>query len=316
MPPFLLAAGIVVVFYVVARLALAHGASPVLACRAAVRPVPGLKTTSAMKGGHVYSGTNPTHVAWVKGYLDRRAAEASGDDARAVLAFRALQGREGSTSAVQTYDNQVLTWGTGWGGKGALGRVMGLLTARSPAVVQALKSCGVEYLGQNKWRVVDEDGRTVEGTEDALQVIRRTPALLALFVHLAEDPATREDVAAAQLDAFRALAGKVEGGGAIATQALYTFAAHLQHWAPEYMKGVVEEAARAVPGPPSPARDQRLAPLMVRGFYRRAPHGSYPWAQWAQLQRYALRDMKEDGLDVSHDPVLTASAPPSPEASA
>lgn len=294
----------------------APDAASVAACRAAVPVEPGLKPTSVMRGGHVYGGSDPALLAWLKPYLAARAARASGEARRALLAFAALQGREGSTAAINTYDSQVVTWGTGWGGLGALPLVMDRLVAASPAVVARLAACGVRYLGQGRWAVDDGTGRIVEGRGEALEVIRRTPALLNLLIAIAKDPATREAVADAQAGVFVATSGKIAGSETIATQALYTLASHLKHWAPGYMLHAVERAAAAVPGAPSEERDRRLAPAIVQAFYAAAPADSYIVKGWPQAQRYMLRDMKEDGLDLSGDPVLAAASAPTKEAAA
>lgn len=291
--------------------ALGAGGS-VAACRAAVPVEPGLKPTREMLGGHIYNGHDLAHIEHVRRTLDEAAAAATGEKKRAILAFKALQGREGSTAAINTYDNQIVTWGTGWGGLGALSSVMQRLN-QDPAVVARLAACGVWYRGHGVWAVDDGHGKIVEGKREALQVIRQTPALLHLLIHVAKDPATRDAVTRAQLDTFLAGSGSLPGSETIATQALYNFASHLKHWAPAYMRGVIAEAAAKVPGPPSPERDRRLAVAIAEGFYARAPEGSYPRKQWRQFQGY-VRDMRTDGLDVTADPVLAAADPPAPPA--
>ena len=285
------------------------GTSSVAACRAAVPAEPKLVATSAMLGGHVYSGQDPALVQWLRSSLTQRADAATGEERRGTLAFAALQGREGSTAAINTYDNQVLTWGTGWGGLGGLPRVMDRLVAASPEVVRRLADCGVKYLGGGNWAVDDGAGNVVTGKGAALQVIRQTPALLRLFIALAKDPATREAVADAQLATFLASSGKVAGSETIATQALYNFVTHLKHWAPGYLAGAVQAATATVPGAPSADRDRTLAPAIVRAFYAAAPPNAYVVKGWSQVQRY-VRDMRGDGLDVTNDPVFTSASPP------
>lgn len=290
-------------------------APSVAACRAAVPVEPGLTKTSALLGGHIYSGNDAAHVAYLKAYLDAKANAASGETRRAILAFKALQGREGSTAAMNTYDNQIVTWGTGFGGVGLLPLVMDRLVAASPEVVKQLAACGVKYTGSGKWAVDDGTGKIVEGSKPALQVIRATPALMNLLIHLAKDPATRDAVTDAQLGTFVATSGKFAASEQLATQALFTFASHLKHWAPGYLappgkKNAVETAAAAVPGAPSADRDKQLAPAVVTAYYANAPVNAYiAGSGWKQLQKY-VRDMREDGLDVVSDPVLSASSPP------
>ncbi|WP_437693598.1 hypothetical protein [Sorangium sp. So ce176] len=57
-------------------------------------------------------------------------------------AFRAFRAREGSTAAVDTCDSPIVTSGTGWGGRGRLGKVMERPTA-SDAVREALGAADV-----------------------------------------------------------------------------------------------------------------------------------------------------------------------------
>ena len=285
------------------------------ACRAAVPAISGLVPTNAGRGGYYYSGKNPALLSYLQGYLSSVSAASSSP--RSVLAFSALLPREGSTSAINTYDSQLFTWGVGWGGLGGLPRVMDNLAqaaASDSTLMDALAHCGVWYTGQGDWTVLDDSGNVVSGKQEALEVIRSSPALLNLFIHLAEDPATRDAVADAQLQAFLATSGNVPAGATIATQALYNLVTHLQHWAPAYMTGVLETAAQATPGPPSAERDRALAAQVVQGFYARAAgHGWTP--SWSQMQGYVLKDMRADGLDVGADPVLTASTPPTGDTS-
>jgi hypothetical protein len=282
------------------------GGDPVAACRAAVLVEPELHPTNAMRGGYVYYGRDPDLLSYLHGYLASVSAAAT--NPRSVLAFAALLQREGSTAAINTYDSQLFTWGVGWGGLGGLPRVMDQL-ASDPMVSAALAACGVWYIGGGNWTVIDGSGHAVTGKAEALQVIRQTPALLNLFIQVAKDPNTRDAVANAQLAAFLATSGNVPAGSTISTQALYNLVTHLQHWAPNYMTGVLEAAAKATPGSPSPDRDRSLARQIVQGFYARAMgHGWVP--DWHQTQQYVLKDMAVDGLDVSGDPVLAAASAP------
>ena len=273
-----------------------------------------------MLGGSVYSGQDPTLVAWLKIYLANKASQASGEAARGTLAFAALLGREGSTAAINTYDNQIFTWGVGWGGLGALPMVMDRLVLASPLVVQRLGNCGVTYQSGGNWSIDDGSGRLVTDKKSALQLIRGTPSLLNLFIDLAKNPATRQAVVDAQLGAFLALSGRFAGSEEVATQALYNFVTHLKHWAPGYIAppgrpSAVQVAAAKVGGSASSERDRQLAPAIVQAFYDNAPSSGYVVTGWKQVQSY-VRDMARDGLDVTGDPLLSASSAPSKEATA
>lgn len=275
--------------------------------RADVPVEPGLKKWGP---GHMYAGTgDPSHRAYLNGYFEARAAKASPADRRKIVAFRAFQSREGSTAAINTYDNQIVTWGTGWGGLGWLGKVMERAVA-DETLRDTLGRAGLRYRGKNVYDVVDlESSLVVTGTKDALEVVRHSVSLLNLLIFVARDPSTRDAATEAQLRTFMAGSGDISGAGAIATQALFNLIAHLKHWAPGYVMGCLEWAApQAGDGPPSEARDRRLAVLVGRYFYGKARN--FRWIpDWKQFQLY-WKHMKDDGLDCLSDPFITASAPP------
>ncbi|KYF73138.1 peptidoglycan-binding domain-containing protein [Sorangium cellulosum] len=275
--------------------------------RAAVPVEPGLKPWGA---GHVYTGSaDRDHLAYLHGYLDARAARASPADRRKITAFRAFQAREGSTAAINTYDDQIVTWGTGWGGRGWLGKVMERATAND-AVREALGAAGVRYRGSNVYDVVDLDaGMVVTGGKEALEILRRSVPLLHLLIDLARNPGTRDAVTEAQLRTFMDGSGNICGADAIATQALFNLVAHLKHWAPGYVIGCLEWAVPQLgPGSPSEERDRRLAALVGRYFYGKAR--KHRWIPDFRQFRLYFRHMKDDGLDCLHEPFLQAAGPP------
>lgn len=277
------------------------------AARAAVPVEPGLKPH---RKGHMYTGASDrAHVAYLREHLTARAERASAADRRKILAFLAFQSREGSTAAINTYDNQIVTWGTGWGGLGWLGKVMERTALHEPAR-DALGRCGVRYRGRSIYDVVDLESRAVvTGKKDALEVIRRSPALLHLLIDIARNPATRDAATGAQLVTFMEGSANITGAEAVATQALFNFIAHLRHWAPGYVMGCLEWAVPQAEGEPSPERDRRLATLVGRYFYGKA--SKTKWIpDWKQFQLYFTRHMKEDGLDASSEPFIRAPAPP------
>lgn len=274
--------------------------------RAAVPAEPGLKPWGP---GHMYGGgADKAHIAYLHAYFEARAAKASPADRRKILAFRAFQAREGSTAAINTYDNQIVTWGTGWGGLGWLGKVMERATA-SDAVREALGVAGVRYRGRNVYDVVDLDtGTVVTGGKEALEVMRRSVPLMHLLIDLARNPATRDAVTEAQLRTFMEGSGNIQGAEAIATQALFNLVAHLKHWAPGYVMGCLAWAVPQAGDGPSADRDRRLAPLVGRYFYGKARR--YKWIpSFPQFQLY-WKHMKEDGLDCLDDPFIKAAGPP------
>ncbi|WP_437322460.1 peptidoglycan-binding domain-containing protein [Sorangium sp. So ce394] len=284
-----------------------HLTAEIAQFRAAVPVEPGLKPWGA---GHVYTGSaDKAHLAYLHGYIDARAARASSADRRKIMAFRAFQAREGSTAAINTYDDQIVTWGTGWGGRGWLGKVMERATAND-AVREALGAAGVRYRGSNVYDVVDLDaGTVVTGGKEALEILRRSVPLLHLLIDLARNPATRDAVTEAQLRTFMDGSGNICGADAIATQALFNLIAHLKHWAPGYVIGCLEWAVPQLgPGSPSEERDRRLAALVGRYFYGKAR--KHRWIPDFRQFRLYFRHMKDDGLDCLDEPFLQAAAPP------
>lgn len=262
------------------------------------------------RAGHMYTGSKDrAHLAYLRERLAARAAGASEDERRGTLAFLALQAREGSTAAINTYDDQIVTWGTGWSGHGYLPRVMER-AAEHDAVRDALHRAGVRC-AKGSYDVVDlHTGRVVSGRIEGLDVVRRSPALLHLLIFLARSPATRDAVTEAQLRTFLAGSGAISGAAAIASQALFNFVAHLRHWAPAYAIGCMEWAAPQVTGEPSLERDVRLAVLVGRYFYGKARRAAW-LPDWEQFRIYFARHLREDGLDASKEPFILAAAAPS-----
>lgn len=277
--------------------------------RAAVPTVPGLIAHGA---GHMYTGSaDKPHLAYLKEYFQKRAARATPADRRKILAFSAFQAREGSTAAINTYDNQIVTWGTGWGGLGGLGGVMTRATGNE-TVRRRLAGAGVRYREKNVWDVVDMGSKlVVTGKAEALELVRHSMHLVYLLIDLARDPATRDAVAEAQLATFMRGSADLPGSEAIATQALFNLTAHLKHWAPGYVMGCLEWAVpQLAEAAPSAERDQRLAILIARYFYGKARLGKPAWVpRWEQFQLY-FRHLKQDGLDCTADPFITAATAP------
>ncbi len=276
-------------------------------CRAQIPTEPDLKPWGK---GHIYFGTqDKPHIAYVRNYLSEKSEAASPGDRRKILAFMAFQSREGSTAAINSYDNQIVTWGTGWGGLGAMGKVVEYAVS-VPAVRDVFTRAGVRYRAQNIYDVVDlESKKVITGKKEALEIMRHSLPLLYMLIHASRDLATRNAVTDAQLRTFMNGSANISRSEEIATQALFNLIAHLKHWAPGYVTGALEWAVpQAGEGPPSPERDRRLAVLVGRYFYGKAR--AFKWIpDWKQFKMY-WDHMKKDGLDCLSDPFITASAPP------
>jgi hypothetical protein len=248
-------------------------------------------------------------MQYVREFLEAKAVRANAADKRKINAFLAFQAREGSTAAINTYDNQIVTWGSGWGGLGWMGTVMSR-SLSNDKIHELFSKCGLRYRGKNTYDVVDLASRkVVTGKKEALEVIRASLPLLCMLIHASRSPETREYAAEAQLGTFFVSAGDIGKADAIATQALFNLVAHLRHWAPGYAMGCIEWALTQMePGAPSIERDKRLAVLVGRYFYGKAH--KFQWIpDWKQFQLY-WQHLKADGLDCLSDPFIRASASP------
>lgn len=260
--------------------------------------------------GHVYFALeDKAHRAWLAEYFESKMAVASAADRRKIQAFVAFQTREGTTASINTYDNQIVTWGTGWGGLGWLGSVMTRAVANN-AVRATLEQAGVRYRGKNTYDIVDlRTKRVVTGRKEALEIMRASIPLLNLLIKLARAPETREAIADAQLGTFFISAGDISSAQEMATQALFNMVSHLKHWAPGYAMGCLEWAVPQLTDKvASTERDKHLARLAGRYFYGKA-RGKGWIPDWKQFQSY-WKHMKEDGLDCLSDPFIQASSYP------
>lgn len=278
--------------------------SAITSARGAVPVEKGIKKQGA---GYYYMG-DAAQTAYLSNYLGAKADSASPVSQRQILAFKALQGQEGSTIAINTYDNQILTYGTGWGGLGTLPKVMARMVANK-AIRDRFLANGMRFKVGVGFEVVDLDaGHVVSGGKPALKVIRVSLPLLYLLIDVGRSVATRDAVTDAQLATFLETSANIPGSGAIATQALFNFIVHLNHWAPGYVKGVLAwTVPQAGENEPSEGRDCRMAVLIGRYFYGKAQGKWIP--DWKQFQSY-WRRMKQDGLDCTDQDFIKADLAP------
>ncbi len=282
--------------------------APIVLARGTMPPEPNMIHTNAMRGGHMYIGRSDTeHVEYLCSYLNAREVGVDRVERMKVEAFRSLLFREGTTSAINTYDNMIVTWGLGFGGKGLLRRVLERIVDVE-AVTRLLSSVGVRYDGDGELSVVDvEAARVVSGKDPALEVIRASVPLLCSLIHLARGPLTRDAVTEAQFEVFAERSAEHDGAEEIATQALFNLITHLKHWAPAYAMGAIPWALTQVSGELSEERDRALAPQIGRYFYGKAQ--SYSWKPaFSQFKQYVTH-MKQDGLDCTSDPWFMQDQP-------
>ncbi|MDC3984511.1 hypothetical protein [Polyangium jinanense] len=214
-----------------------------------------------------------------------------------------MNGREGPTSAVNTYDKAFVTWGMGWALKGGLPKVLGRIYELEAAqskdperhyIQKLFYLCGFMY-DAGRYYVVDTEQGTVwvddlnkrwskaapgpgETPGQAVRVIHNTDELHFMWVQAARDDLTRATITNAQRDAFLSTTGTVPQADKIQTGALYTFIAHLQHWTGDkfdvvaWAQGPLARPRLTAPLP-SEKGDAELAIQAVHRFYHmRSPN--------------------------------------------
>jgi hypothetical protein len=241
-----------------------------------------------------------------------------------LMAFKHLMGgREGPSSAINTYDNAVFTWGMGFAATGALGDVLAQIHAmeksRAPDDIEKhfaqklFYLCGFKFDGRSYW-VVDTTkkkllvGATANPDEEdsAFRYIHDTFALHFMWVLAARDPLTQKTLIDAQREVFFRKNGDVARADKIQTAALYTFMAHLQHWTGDTAMGFVDWAtgANARPPmtetPPSEKADAEMAIQTVHRFYRyRDPDKGNQFGHVRKYwQQMTTEDKADEGLTV------------------
>jgi hypothetical protein len=200
------------------------------------------------------------------------------------MAFRLLMEREGPSTAINTYDIAIFTWGMGWAGPSQLPKVLSKIYGlendddiEKHYVQKLFYLCGFLH-DDGEYLVVDTDkkmvvgGHTPEDRGAAYRLIHDTDELHYMWIAAASDAKTKDLVVKAQRLAFSEGSGSVPQGELIQTAALYTFIAHLQHWGSR-QRQVVAFARDPRSKPPLPddlpslEGDKILAINAVREFY-------------------------------------------------
>jgi hypothetical protein len=145
---------------------------------------------------------------------------------------------EGSASAVNTYDDQVLTWGKGWSAKTTLPAIADAFFRADPAAKQELMEAGFTYSPtEKKFLFVSlNNGYVMDGigVMDTAE-FRDDKKFVGLLAHLVEDPEHQQKMVDAQYAALATNTANVPKSirdawpGTWTTEAV-RFAAHCVHW--------------------------------------------------------------------------------------
>jgi hypothetical protein len=145
---------------------------------------------------------------------------------------------EGSASAVNTYDDQVFTWGKGWSAKTTLPAIADAFFAADPGARNELMEAGFTHrAAENKWLFVSLDQQCVLEGIPALEAFRKDRKFVGLLAHLVEDPQHQQAMVDAQWGALSKTgnAGAVPAAIRSAWPSVWTttavrFGAHCVHW--------------------------------------------------------------------------------------
>ena len=229
------------------------------------------------------------HEKWANEWIDQKIAATTGGsraDSHVARTFKGLYTKEGLPASMQTYDDQVVTWGVGQGAKGNGKETVALLKkdAEMKAIIDGF---GFEYDKKHyTMHVVDTkqkkvisstpgDPKNIDSWGDdnrhlpPLEAWRRQMDLLTAFIGIAEDTATRERCAEAQYAIYKHTSTRWSGQDKVFSYSLYLMIAHLFAWLPTAGNtGIyVENEWKAIKGDtPSNANDAKMAPRILRAF--------------------------------------------------
>ncbi len=280
-------------------------------------------------GAHHYDYYPPDdHAKWAKDYFKKKFDGATMERKHQLTAYLEMLDREGRPASIQTYDNQIVTWGVGLGALGN-GKDAFKNLDKDPQMKKLLDDVGINFF-DGDYHVVDLAKKKVvsstyskEGKGDdlrhevPLKSWREQPDLLSAIIGISEDAATREAVAESQFAVYLAGAAAWSGQDKVFTQALYFFITHMRAWLPAIANGgfnVNQEFQAIAGGTPSMETDKKLAPRLANGFVRysktyfpkfpkkyKDPAASYADVR-DRTKTHLWKAMRDDGKKEGFDP--------------
>jgi hypothetical protein len=175
--------------------------------------------------GYIYAGTPASDPSPNLANANKRRAEVN------KVVWKELAG-EGGASAINTYDEQILTWGKGFGGAaGLLPDVVRRFFEKAPDVKDALLDAGFT-LADGKWLAVNTETGLVEEGRNALRLIQFDKKVLSLLIKVSEDAGSKQKFIDAQWGAIAANAGNVPDAALKWADTSIALVAHCIHWRP------------------------------------------------------------------------------------
>jgi peptidoglycan hydrolase-like protein with peptidoglycan-binding domain len=281
---------------------------------------------------HYNYGPPASHGSWARDYVKtEKVDKATGlADKHIAQVFVEMmkdeKGSEGQPASFQTYDNQIVTWGVGFGGMGDGVYIFDELN-KDPAMQRLLDDLGVNYF-DGAYQVVDVSGRKVVSSTEItvekkgkkkhvdwdhappLNAWRDQMDLMSAVISISEDPAYRVQILEAQWRVYIRNSSTWSGQDKIYSLALYYLITHSQHWLPAFARAgffVNREFDAIGGGTPSIETDKKVAQRLLNSFLASAKAA---WSvkkpkTWAEVHRRVNDDLwsrfktdaKKEGFD-------------------
>ncbi len=221
-----------------------------------------------------------SHKKWATDYAQKTHVDSAKDviEQHVGKAWVQMLTNEGMPASFQTYDNQIVTWGVGFGGMGDGIYVFDEMN-KDAKLARLLDDVGMNY-GGGRYHVVDVVNKKVVSTpakkRDAhyfpLDAVRQQMDLMSALVGMSEDPATRVTIAEAQWRVYKKNSTTWGGQDKVFGMPLYFLMTHMHHWLPAIANGVDVGALFATLGATTPTADTdaKLAQLVGNAFARTA----------------------------------------------
>jgi len=197
-----------------------------------------LMPTSVGFGGHVYYGTpkqgKPDPIP-----TSLKGSSSIKDKAQKAV-WKELE-KEGGTSSINTYDDQIFTWGRGFSGKTFLKGILQDLLSSNASIKEKFTSVGVGVDANNNIMVVDTKSGNITSGNAALYLIRSDTRLMSFFIEVGENKSTKQASADAQWKVISKNAGNIPDFVYDAKTNKYkdkwsddavALCAHFEHWLP------------------------------------------------------------------------------------
>jgi hypothetical protein len=295
---------------------------------------PAKKLSTVGKGKYVGSkhynyGPPASHGEWARDYITKQKVDTATTlpEKRVaqvfVLMMRDEKGAEGQPASFQTYDDQIVTWGVGFGGMGDGIHIFDELNKDSK-MQRLLDDLGVNYSG-GRYHVVDvvkkkvvsspeitveKKGKKVHSDWDhapPLNAWRDQMDAMSAIISISEDPAYRVQIIEAQWRVYIQNSSTWTGHDKISSVALFYLITHSQHWMPAFAKRgffVNKEYEAVGATAPSTDNDKKMAQRLLNGFLAAAKAAwqkkrPKTWAEvhqrvnddlWARFKRDATKE--------------------------